>query len=259
MGERGYQYDFSLGKAAMHSAEGRRQKALTMLAVFNDVLGADRVAASRVLNVGCSTGFIDEVLAEQFRCVTGVDIDRAAIQAARQRCVATNLEFRVGDAMALDFPDESFDVVTCCQVYEHVPDPHRMMAEIHRVLAPGGVCYFAATNRLCVIEQHYFLPFLSYLPQWLANRYLRLLGKGSHYYERHLSYWGLCRLVRQFRIDDMTRSILEQPDRFEAGYLFARPAKRTLARTLARFAYWAFPGYVWLLWRLPGETPPDLR
>jgi 2-polyprenyl-3-methyl-5-hydroxy-6-metoxy-1,4-benzoquinol methylase len=247
LSERGYQYDFSKDNAAMHSAEGRRRKALTMLAVLHDALGEGVIAQSRVLNVGCSTGLIDGVLAEQAGSVVGIDIDQGAIKSAQVHCSHANLQFRLGDAMALDFPDQSFDVVICSQVYEHVPDPARMMAEISRVLAPDGVCYFAATNRLCIMEQHYHLPFLSVMPLSWANHYLRWCGRGQYYHERHMTLSGLRRLTAGLAIEDYTRRLLANPARYHVDYMIKSRSKMIFARLLSRFAYWALPGYIWIL------------
>ena len=93
-------------------------------------------------------------------------------------------------------------MVVCAHVYEHVPDARRLMAEIWRLLRPGGVCYFAAGNRLSIMEPHYRLPFLSWLPPSAADRYLRVTGKGNSYYERHATLWGLKRLTRDFTVID---------------------------------------------------------
>jgi SAM-dependent methyltransferase len=245
---RGHQRDFSRDNEAMHSREGRERKARTMLAVLSDHLGEARLSRARVLNVGCSTGLIDEVIATRTAHVVGIDIDEDAIAIANARR-SHNTEFRIGDAMDLDFPDGSFDVVICSQVYEHVPDPQRMMVEIRRVMAEAGICYFAATNRWCVMEQHYRLPFLSVIPVSWAHRYLRVAGAGDFYYERHLGLRGLKRLVAAFAVVDYTRRIIDEPDRFEARYLVGSGTKQRIARLLARTAYWAFPGYVWLLRR----------
>lgn len=249
MTERGYQYDFSADNEAMHDVSGRRRKAATMLAILGEALG-DRLVRARVLTVGCSTGIIDEFFAPHVARVTGIDIDAPAVEAARERCRAPNAEFRVGDAMNLDFPDASFDIVLCSQVYEHVPDPKRMMAEIRRVLAPRGVCYFAATNRFCVIEQHYGLPFLSVIPVPLAHLYLRALGRGRYYHERHMTLGGLRRLTADYRVEDFTQKVLAEPTRYRADYMIGESGwKPRLIRLFAKWAYWAFPGYLWLLWR----------
>ncbi len=56
------------------------------------------------------------------------------------------------DALDTVFEDNKFHVVICNQMYEHVPDPERLMNEIFRILTPGGICYFGAINRLKIIE-----------------------------------------------------------------------------------------------------------
>lgn len=247
MSDRNYQRDFASSHPAMYDPAGRERKANTMVAVLRDALG-ERLATSRCLTVGCSTGVLDSFVAPHVGHLVGIDIDEAAVAHARACHATANLTFRLGDAMALDFAEASFDVVLCSQVYEHVPDPARMMREIHRVLAPGGVCYFAATNKLCIVEQHYFLPFLSMLPRPLADGYLQLAGKGRHYYERHLTYWGLKRLTAAFDAIDYTSRLIGEPDRFRTRYMVGdHGIKPALLRAWVRAAYWVFPGYVWVL------------
>lgn len=247
MSQRDYQHDFASTHQAMYESDERQRKAHTLLVVLRAALG-ERVSRARVLNVGCSTGYMDSFIAPHVGELRGIDIDEAAVRYARATHRQPNLVFDTGDAMAIDAPDGAYDVVICSQVYEHVPDAPTLMREIHRVLAADGACYFAATNRLCVIEQHYFLPFLSIVPVWMAHWYLRLAGRGRHYYERHLTYWGLKKLVGGFALDDYTRQLLHQPARFGTEYMVGSSgAKPRLIRLLARLAYWAFPGYVWIL------------
>lgn len=250
MTQREYQRDYSLSNPEMHSADGRRRKAETMRLVLGEAMGP-RLAHADVLNLGCSTGIIDEHLAGFVRSIVGADIDEPAIRAAESRGLPGNVRFIVADAMDLALPDGCFDVVICSQVYEHVPDSGRMMAEIKRVLRPGGVCYFAATNRWSLIEQHYKLPFLSWLPLPLANVYVRALGRSDAYYERHLGVSGLRRLTEGLFVDDWTGRILGQPELYAAGYLFPGTASRLVARGLFKLAYPFFPGFIWLLWKKP--------
>jgi len=245
---RGYQPDFSLMYESMNSQEGRAKKAATMVAVLGDALGS-RLASAKVLNLGCSTGIIDEFLARHVASVTGVDIDEPAIKLAISRRSAPNVEFRIDDAMQLSSGDASFDVVICSQVYEHVPDPRRMMEEIYRVLNPNGVCYFAATNRWAVIEKHHRLPFLSWLPGRWADRYMRLAGRGDAYYERHMGYRSLLDLVSRFRVEEFTGKILAEPHRYSADYLFPGALARWVAKVMFATARPLFPGYIWLLWK----------
>ncbi|QBB69582.1 class I SAM-dependent methyltransferase [Pseudolysobacter antarcticus] len=243
---RGYQRDFSLAYESMNAVDDRQRKAATMLAVLCEALG-DKIGSARLLNLGCSTGIIDEYLAGHVAAVTGVDIDEPAIALASSRRTAPNVEFLLDDAMRLSFADASFEIVICSQVYEHVPDPVKMMGEIHRVLRPGGVCYFAATNRWAVVEKHHRLPFLSWLPPALADRYIRLFRRGDAYYERHLGYQPLLNLVSQFRVDDYTGKILAAPDSYAAAYMFRGQLKPLFARTMFKYLRALFPGYIWLL------------
>jgi len=244
--KRGYQYDFSLRSQVVHDHIGRRRKAATMLAVLREVVSD--LALARVLDVGASTGVIDAELALHCAEVCGIDIDAHAIDAARRQFVAHNLRFEIGDAMALSAPDCSIDVVICAHVYEHVPDATRLMGEITRVLKPGGVCYFSAGNRYAWREPHYQLPLLSVVPKFLAHLYLRALGRGSYYYEEHLSYFGLRRLVARFEVLDYTALLVDHPHRYATDYMFVPGSLRQrAAHWLVHGLPWLCPGYVWVL------------
>ncbi|MDE2196094.1 MAG: class I SAM-dependent methyltransferase [Gammaproteobacteria bacterium] len=252
--ERDYQYGFAAQGGAMYDLRRREQKAHTMMAVLSDYF-AGQCKTLDTLTIGGSTGIIDNYLAQHFRSVTSIDIDAPAIAYARATFQRSNLEFLVGDAMQIPFGAARFDVVICSQVYEHVPDAGRMFAEILRVLKPGGVCYFAANNRLMLNEPHYNLPLLSVMPRPLAHLYIRLAGKAPHYYEKHLSYWGLTALVARFVRHDYTRAIIEDPRRYAADYMLTPGSRKAaIARFLCRHAYWLVPGYIWLLEK-PGGGP----
>jgi SAM-dependent methyltransferase len=122
------------------------------------------------------------------------------------------------------------------------------MAEIGRVLRPGGVCYFAAGNRWQWREPHYRLPLLSVVPRAVANLYLRLLGRGSHYYEKHRSHGSLRRLVRDFELHDYTLRLIREPRRFALDYLLPPASiKQRLASAIAALAPGLIPTYIWLL------------
>lgn len=225
----------------------RQRKAKTILAVLEDHFGSS-LCDLRALDVGSSTGIMDSYLAPRLAGLVGMDIDLDGVAYADRNFRTGNLNFLAADGMHLPFADAVFDLAICAQVYEHVPTAEILMKEIHRVLKPGGVCYFAAGNRLALMEPHYRLPLLSVMPPSLAHRYLRLLGRGSHYYERHLTLWGLKKLTRSFRLKDYTKAILADPVTHRAEYMIRpRSLKQRLALTVARYCYWLMPGYVWLL------------
>ncbi len=248
MTETGYQKNFSaLYPESMYDSAGRSLKARKILAVLDDHYRGGLSDLS-LLDVGCSTGIMTAQLALRFRTATGIDIDTGGVMHAQRNFGSERVCFLVQDAMATDFPDNSFDVVTCAHVYEHVPDAARLLREIRRVLKPGGICYFAAGNRFVLIEGHYKLPLLAAIPKPLAHLYLRLLGRGRHYYETHLSLWGLRRLVRGFEIIDYTPKVIRDPARYHMTDSI-RPGSflHLLARTTLPVLYPLCGTYIWLL------------
>jgi SAM-dependent methyltransferase len=94
----------------------------------------------RVLEIGCGMGTDGAQFAQAGAHYTGIDLTEAAIELARKRFELSGLEgeFRVADAENLDFADNSFDRVYSHGVLHHTPDTARAVAEIHRVLKPGG-------------------------------------------------------------------------------------------------------------------------
>ncbi|MDU6012001.1 MAG: methyltransferase domain-containing protein [Slackia sp.] len=92
-----------------------------------------------VLDVGCGTGPVIELLAKKYpeKHFVGLDITPAMIEAARSKGLL-NAEFVVGDAENLPFGDGGFDAVLCSNSFHHYPNPGAFLREAHRVLRPGG-------------------------------------------------------------------------------------------------------------------------
>ena len=248
MTEYTYQYGFSeLHPDSMYDAAMREQKANKMLSVLSDFY-AGGIETLSLLDIGCSTGIISHLLSKKLGRVVGIDIDGKAVKHAQKNYASHKLMFSIQDSMNLGFPHGSFDVAVCAHVYEHVPDANRLLSEIHRVLRQGGVCYFAAGNRLNLIECHYNLPLLSILPKPLAHLYLRALRRGRFYYENHRTLWGLKKLVSQFHLIDYTSKIIGDPQKFYTTELF-RPGsvKQKTALWAVKNLYWLCPTYIWLL------------
>lgn len=246
-----YQYDFSEHHPVLYDLKGREQKAKKIIAVLNDHFGGS-TGGMTLLDIGSSTGIMTHLLSHSFAFTTGIDIDEKAVAYSREQFSSPSLTFQMGDSMNLPFEANSFDVVNCTQVYEHVPDSTKLMAEIYRVLKPGGVCFFAAGNRYVLMEGHYHLPLLSVVPKPVAHLYLRMLGRGKYYYENHLSCRGLKKLVRNFEVIDYTRKIIQDPDKFCATEMITGGSfKQKIALLFTRIAYWLVPDYIWLL-KKPG-------
>jgi len=239
---KGYQENYAAGRPQMYHKGSRLRKGQRVIRVLEDYFGKKKLKNLSVLDIGSSTGIIDSVLAKSSGRVAGIDIDKGAVSFAGKNYKRKNLSFEVGDSMNLKFKADTFDVVVCMQVYEHVPSAPKLLSEIRRVLKKGGVCYFFAINRLWPWEPHYNLFFLSWLPKSLANIYLRLTGKGKFYYETLHSYWGLARLARKFEIIDYTPKIIMNPKKF------LYPAMPKIASILLALpAKYLSPSFVWLI------------
>ena len=102
------------------------------------------------LDVGCGTGEITARLAEKFSKATfvGVDLEENHLVRARKRCAefGSRVRFQTGDALALPFGDDSFDLVVCRHLIQAVPDASRVLSEIKRVLRPGGRMHLIAED-----------------------------------------------------------------------------------------------------------------
>jgi len=236
----------------------RKRKAAKIWAILQRVGPPEKFAALRCLDVGCGSGLIAQALAPHFRQVLGVEKDSRFMGSWRV-LQGPKLQFLRGDALHLPLADASVDVVICAQVYEHVDDAQVLVQEIRRVLTPGGICFFSGPNRLALIEEHYKLPFVSWLPRSWAGAYLRLFGRAEYYAERPLTYWGLRRLWEGFQWRDFTWEMIRLPEEFFCvEELRIAPWLKWLPGWLLRLLRPFYPNYNWLLVK-PAEEEPCTR
>lgn len=188
----------------------REVKAQKIVQILQDYLGPD-LRAHHCLDLGCGSGVISRALAEAIDHVVGMDLDPILV---RNGQAAHTPGFALADAGRVPLVDNSVDIVVCAQVYEHTDDQPALASEIWRVLKPGGVCFFSGPNRLAVMEEHYWLPFLSWLPLAWSHRYMQLFGRGDYYDIRPLTPWRARALWRGFQVVDYTETMLTEPARF---------------------------------------------
>lgn len=243
-----YQSDFlALHSDVMLNRDMRIRKAKKIIAVLEDYFHCPVFSSYALLDAGCSAGLITSFLGTQFKKVVGIDFDQGACRTAASQPHEPNVHFAVSDAMNLPFPEGAFDVVICAHLYEHVPDPQRLLDEVHRVLKNTGICYFAAANRLRVLEPHHKLPFLSLLPRPLAHLYLKLARRKSFYPEKMLMPWRLREITRRFEVVDYTRKVISEPGKYFVDELIPAGIKGRMSAFLLRRITWLSPTFIWIL------------
>lgn len=242
---RSAQLAYSEQMAAMRDEEKRRRKAAKILAVLHHVLDRSDLAGLSVLDVGCSQGFIADELAGAGAAATyGVDIDVPGLAVAHSR-FGDRVRFVCAAGELLPLEDGSVDVAVFNHIYEHVVDPDAVIADIRRVLKPTGVVYLGLGNRLGLVEPHYKLPFLSYLPQAAADRYVRAFGRADHYYEQYRTRPGLRKLMAGWHVLDYTLPVLAAPERFADDGLVPGSVTRLPEAALAALLP-VLPTYLWV-------------
>lgn len=249
--ERARQLAYSDIQTAMHDEEGRRQKARKIVRILQHFLGRTSLEGLHLLDIGSSTGFIASELQASGADVVGIDIDAPGLAVSRRR-FGRRVAFVCGDGESLPVQTESIDLVVLNQIYEHVVNPDAVMAELRRVLSPTGAAFLGLGNRLGIMEPHHRLPFLSWLPSQLADRYVRVAGKGDHYHERFRTRRGLRRLVAGLHVWDYTYTVIAEPDEFDArdvvSSAFSRlplPALKSLSPLM--------PTYLWVGTKQPAH------
>jgi len=186
--------------------DSRVQKAKKIVAL----VGAERFrTARRILEIGCGSGVISSSLAR----LSSAEVH--AIDVVDNRMTTDGYQFQLVQGTKLPFDDDSFEIVITNHVIEHVGDEQAQLthlSEIRRVLADSGVVYLAVPNKWRLIEPHFRLPLLSWLPQWGADLYVRLSGRGKYYDCLPLSHGQAIRYFETtgFAAKDMTVTALRE-------------------------------------------------
>jgi SAM-dependent methyltransferase len=113
--------------------------------VCHDLLHADEMDGRRVLDVGCGTGWFSREIERAGGRVVALDIGLKLLEKTGEKCAAARV---AGDACRLAFADHSFDIVVSSECIEHTVDPRQALAEMCRVLKPGGLLVVTVPNEL---------------------------------------------------------------------------------------------------------------
>ncbi|GAB2518297.1 bifunctional 2-polyprenyl-6-hydroxyphenol methylase/3-demethylubiquinol 3-O-methyltransferase UbiG [Microbulbifer agarilyticus] len=149
------------------------------------------VAGKKLLDVGCGGGILSEAMAQRGAAVTGIDMGEAPLNVAKLHALESGVSIdyqRIPVEELAEKAPASFDIVTCLEMLEHVPDPASVIRACAKLVKPGGHVFFSTINRT---------------PKgWLfavvgAEYVLRLLPKGTHEYAKFIRPSELGRWVRE--------------------------------------------------------------
>ena len=245
-----YQKNLSIQSPILLDITHKQPKVDKVLSILKDNGALPDAQEGVAIDIGCSIGFFAQALTPYFKTVFGLDIDVNALSEAQKLPGndVDNLAFLTGDSLNLPFADNSIDLILCNHTYEHVPDAEILFSEIQRVLKPGGRCYLGAASRLILMEPHYHLLFLSWLPKLLAHKYMQIMGKGDEYYEMLRTYWGIRKLIRAFDVTDYTLNVLKNPGRFGARDMIREGSWIERTPTFIwKLVYPLLPTYIFIL------------
>jgi len=162
---------------------------------ISDLAGG--LQGKRVVDVGCGGGILSESMARAGAQVTGIDLAEKPLKVAKLHKLESGVEvdYRLIAAEELAAAEpESFDVVTCMEMLEHVPDPVSVMTACARMVKPGGWVFFSTLNRN---PKSYLFAIVG------AEYVLNMLPKGTHDWSRFIKPHELAAYARQAGLDSV--------------------------------------------------------
>jgi 2-polyprenyl-6-hydroxyphenyl methylase/3-demethylubiquinone-9 3-methyltransferase len=152
------------------------------------ITGKVDLTGKRVLDVGCGGGILSESMAQAGALVTGIDMGAAPLKVAKLHQHESNLNINYQQTTIEDLSDsgvEQFDVITCLEMLEHVPDPGSVIGACKKLLKPGGHLFLSTINRN---PKSYLFAVIG------AEYVLNLLPRGTHDYAKfikpaEISHW----------------------------------------------------------------------
>ncbi len=158
------------------------------------------VAEKALLDVGCGGGILCEAMAQRGAQVKGIDMGETPLQIARLHSLESGVEVDyqqiTAEQLAAETP-ESYDVVTCMEMLEHVPDPSSIIEACMRLVKPGGDVYFSTINRN---PKSFLFAIVG------AEYVLNMLPRGTHTYSSFIRPSELTRWAREagLEVTEMT-------------------------------------------------------
>jgi 2-polyprenyl-6-hydroxyphenyl methylase/3-demethylubiquinone-9 3-methyltransferase len=168
-----------------------------------------------IADIGCGAGTQSLLWAELGHRVHGLDVNQPLLDLARQRAAQKELEveFVLGSAVKLPWPDNSMDACISVELLEHVADWRACLREFTRIVRPGGVLYLTTTNKLCPVQQEFTLPAYSWYPSVIKRHCERLATTTKPQWANYAKYpatnwftfYHLARVLDEHGFDSMDR------------------------------------------------------
>lgn len=154
------------------------------------------ISGKKVLDIGCGGGILSDSMARSGADVTGIDLSSKALKVAQLHALEAQtprVQYREISAESLAIEQsQTFDVVTCMEMLEHVPDPASVVAACSDLVKPGGWVFFSTINR----------NLRAYLFAVIGAEYvLQMLPRGTHEYAKFIRPSELARFCRQCQLD----------------------------------------------------------
>ena len=153
------------------------------------------LAGKTVIDIGCGGGILAESMARKGANVTGIDLSEKALKVADLHSLEAGIAMRYEHISAEDMAARepgTFDVVTCMEMLEHVPDPSAVVQACATLVKPGGHVFFSTLNRN---PKSYLFAIIG------AEYFLRLLPKGTHDYRKFITPAELSQYARNASLD----------------------------------------------------------
>jgi 2-polyprenyl-6-hydroxyphenyl methylase/3-demethylubiquinone-9 3-methyltransferase len=153
------------------------------------------ISGKKVLDIGCGGGILSESMAQRGADVTGIDLSDKALGVARLHLLESGCRVDYRKISAEDFAEETpgrFDLVTCMEMLEHVPNPASIVSACAALVKPGGHVFFSTINRNA---KAYVFAVIG------AEYLLRLLPKGTHEYVKFIKPSELARWARSVALE----------------------------------------------------------
>ncbi|HDM8221878.1 bifunctional 2-polyprenyl-6-hydroxyphenol methylase/3-demethylubiquinol 3-O-methyltransferase UbiG [Vibrio campbellii] len=158
---------------------------------------ADGLFGKKVLDVGCGGGILAESMAKEGAIVTGLDMGKEPLEVARLHALETGTKLTYIQSTIEDHAAENagtYDVVTCMEMLEHVPDPLSVIRSCAALVKPGGHVFFSTLNRNM---KSYLFAIVG------AEKLLRIVPEGTHDHEKFIKPAEMMKMIDQTDLTEM--------------------------------------------------------